>query len=71
MPQEEEAPQDETKVEDTDSTLDSDVNNGQSDPVHVLKYKNLEEVQPSDIPHEVRSSCFAAASSSAGIDRYI
>jgi len=41
MPQEEEAPQDETKVEDTDSTLDSDVNNGQSDPVHVLKYKNL------------------------------
>jgi len=28
MPQEEEAPQNKTKVEDADSTLNSDVNNG-------------------------------------------
>lgn len=41
MPQEEETPQYKTKVEDTDSALNRDVNNGQSDPVHVLKYNHL------------------------------
>ena len=41
MPQEEETPQNKTKVKNTDSALYSDVNNGQSHPVHVLKNKHL------------------------------
>ena len=37
VPKKEEATQDKAKVEDTHSTLDCEVDNGQGDPVNVLE----------------------------------
>ena len=41
MPKKEKTSQDKTKVEDTHSTLNCDVDNGQRDPIDVLEQKNL------------------------------
>lgn len=41
MPQEEETPQNETKVEDADCALHCNVNHCQGNPIHVLKHKHL------------------------------
>ena len=45
MPEEEEAPQNETKVEDADCALHCYVNHCQGYPVHVLKHKNLRSME--------------------------